>query len=294
MAGVHPITDSNEVKCSLADGGTRQRNGPVQSCSEAPVIQPSVLIKTLCTRSIPVDNRLHSLVEARRVYQRAGGSRQIRDRVRAWGQCAYRGQVEWFKGVSSRTPPGPRKGKVHRCTHTNMLGSHLKGHCLFLLWQEPTKGLALLSAGIPQQCFCTFHPNSQSEKLQFCILWQFHNFWVLPCFCSTPYNKVMPTVHKSKVAAAEDGVLNHVKKPACVYWHKAITDCWWCSMLYKACPHLWSQELGQKWEVVPRCISQISLDARKTLKPWQQRGKGCWFIRWNNFKQEKSESHQNV
>lgn len=81
--GVYPINNSNEVKCSLADGGTRQRNGPVQSCSEAPVIQPSVLIKTLCTRSIPVDNRLHSLVEARRVYQRAGESRQIRDRVRA-------------------------------------------------------------------------------------------------------------------------------------------------------------------------------------------------------------------
>lgn len=83
VGGVYPITDSNEVKCSLADGGTRQQNGPVQSFSEAPVIQPSVLIKTLCTRSIPVDNRLHSLVEARRVYQRAGESRQIRDRVRA-------------------------------------------------------------------------------------------------------------------------------------------------------------------------------------------------------------------
>lgn len=147
--GAYPITDSNEVKYSLADGGTRQRNGPVQSCSEAPVIQPSVLIKTLCTRSIPVDNRLHSLVEARRVYQRAGESGQIRDRVRAWGQCAYRGQVEWFKGASSRTPPGPRKEKDHRCTHINVLGSHLKGHCLYLPWQEPTKSLALFSIGLP-------------------------------------------------------------------------------------------------------------------------------------------------
>lgn len=34
-------------------------NGGVQSCSEAPIIQPSVLIKTLCAWSIPVDNRLH-------------------------------------------------------------------------------------------------------------------------------------------------------------------------------------------------------------------------------------------
>lgn len=32
----------------------------VQSCSEAPVIQPSVLIKNSCARSIPVDTRLHS------------------------------------------------------------------------------------------------------------------------------------------------------------------------------------------------------------------------------------------
>lgn len=193
--GVYPINNSNEVKCSLADGGTRQRNGPVQSCSEAPVIQPSVLIKTLCTRSIPVDNRLHSLVEARRVYQRAGESRQIRDRVRAWGQRAYRGQVEWFKGVSSRTPPGPRKGKDHRCTHTNMLGSHLKGHCLFLLRQEPTKGSALFSTAIPEQCFCTFHPNFQSQKLQFCIFLK--NIYFVDCssilldfvmLFSTPYN----------------------------------------------------------------------------------------------------------
>lgn len=92
--GLYPITDSNEVKCSLADGGTRQWNGRVQSCSEAPVIQPSVLIKTLCTRSIPVDNRLHSPVEARGVYQRPGEGRQIRDSVSARGQCAYQGQVE--------------------------------------------------------------------------------------------------------------------------------------------------------------------------------------------------------
>lgn len=147
--GAYPITDSNEVKYSLADGGTRQPNGSVQSCSEAPVIQPSVLIKTLCTRSIPVDNRLHSLVEARRVYQRAGESRKIRDRVRAWGQCAYRGQVEWFKGASSRTPPGPKKGKDHRCTHTKVLGSHLKGHCLHVPQQEPTKSLALFPTGLP-------------------------------------------------------------------------------------------------------------------------------------------------
>lgn len=92
--GLYPITDSNEVKCSLADGVTRQWNGRVQSCSEAPVIQPSVLIKTLCTTSIPVDNRLHSLVEARGVYQRPGEERQIRDSVSAQGQCAYQGQVE--------------------------------------------------------------------------------------------------------------------------------------------------------------------------------------------------------
>lgn len=114
---LYPITDSNEVKCSLADRGTRQWNGRVQSCSEAPVIQPSVLIKTLCTRSIPVDNRLHSLVEARGVYQRPGERGQIRDSVSARGQCAYQGQVEWFNGVSSRTPPGPRKWKDHRYTH---------------------------------------------------------------------------------------------------------------------------------------------------------------------------------
>lgn len=33
---VHPITDSNEVKYSLADGGRRQWNGGVQLCTEPP------------------------------------------------------------------------------------------------------------------------------------------------------------------------------------------------------------------------------------------------------------------
>ena len=33
---MHPITDSNEVKYSPANRGTRQWNGGEQSCSEAP------------------------------------------------------------------------------------------------------------------------------------------------------------------------------------------------------------------------------------------------------------------
>lgn len=36
VSRVHPITDSNEVKYSPANRGTRQWNGRVQSCSEAP------------------------------------------------------------------------------------------------------------------------------------------------------------------------------------------------------------------------------------------------------------------
>ena len=44
---VHPITDSNEVKYSPANGGTRQWNGRVQSCSESPP-RPPLLSSQVC------------------------------------------------------------------------------------------------------------------------------------------------------------------------------------------------------------------------------------------------------